>query len=382
MNEETIANVVGWGKTLGCIASSITVNLPDPGHIHRGAGKHGARHTVFRAGEVHGRSTPRVEEVCRLVGTADSAMVTPNQGGERWSKLVANVMGNGLSACTGLPGAQMLQSEPIRRFGVRLGSEAIRVGQAQGYRLEEILHLPPETIARAGEGDPAAMKAYEEQRFKDSKHTAAEQRPSGKRVPRGGRAPGRTTGRTTSRTTGHPTPRLPAVRRGPVPIPALVGALVLLLGLAVFFAVENAQVRGTPSAQNTALVDIGTTAEVSQQVTAALKTVYSFDYTRLDQNEAAARAVITPGFAGQFDQLFRQVRELAPQQQAVVTATVNLVGVQAIDGDTATLLVFLDQLATRAQAGAGPQQLAAAGRLTMTAQRVDGTWKIAAVDPR
>jgi Mce-associated membrane protein len=172
------------------------------------------------------------------------------------------------------------------------------------------------------------------------------------------------------------------VRRRPVPLPALVGALVLLLGLAVFFAVEDAQVRGTPSAQNTALVDIGTTAEVSQQVAAALKTVYSFDYTRLDQNEAAARAVITPAFADQFDQLFRQVRELAPQQQAVVTATVNLVGVQSINGDTAILLVFLDQQATRAQAGAGPQQLAAAGRLTVTAQRTDGTWKIAGVDPR
>ena len=167
-----------------------------------------------------------------------------------------------------------------------------------------------------------------------------------------------------------------------VPTPALAGALVVLVWLAGFAAVQNADVRATPSAQNTALVDIGTTAQVSQQVTAALKTVYSFDYTRLDQNEAAARAVITPGFAGQFDQLFRQVRELAPQQQAVVTATVNLVGVESINGDRATLLVFLDQQATRAQAGAGPQQLAAAGRLTVTAQRVDGTWKIAAVDPR
>ena len=62
MNEETIAGVVGWGKTLGCIASSITVNLPEPGHIHRGAAKHGAAHTVFRAGEVHGRITQRAEE--------------------------------------------------------------------------------------------------------------------------------------------------------------------------------------------------------------------------------------------------------------------------------------------------------------------------------
>src|ERR1700757_4286661 len=178
MNEETIAGIVGWGKTLGCIASSITVNLPEPGHIHRGAGKGGKRHTVFRTGEVHGRITPRAEEICRLVGFTDSAKVTGNLWGERWSKLVANVMGNGLSACRGLRGGGMLQTEPIRRFSTRLGSEAIRVGQAQGYQLEEILHLPPETIARAGEGDDAAMKACDEQRFKDAKHTAGGQRPS------------------------------------------------------------------------------------------------------------------------------------------------------------------------------------------------------------
>jgi hypothetical protein len=81
MNEETIAGVVGWGKTLGCVASSITVNLPEPGLIHRGAAKHGTAHTVFRAGEVHGRITPRAEEVCRLVAYADSAKVTEQSVG-------------------------------------------------------------------------------------------------------------------------------------------------------------------------------------------------------------------------------------------------------------------------------------------------------------
>ena len=178
MNEETIAGVVGWGKTLGCIASSITVNLPEPGLVHRGAAKHGAAHIVFRAGEVHGRITPRAEEVCRLVAYADSAKVTNNLWGERWSKLVANAMQNGLSACTGLGGGDMLKNDPIRRFSARLGSEAIRVGQALGYQLEEILHLPPETIARAGEGDEAAIHACDEQRFKDAGRTAAGQRPS------------------------------------------------------------------------------------------------------------------------------------------------------------------------------------------------------------
>jgi Mce-associated membrane protein len=191
--------------------------------------------------------------------------------------------------------------------------------------------------------------------------------PAGKRQQRGQRAE------------AHPVARRP---RKPIPVPVLAAALALAVGLALFFGIADAQLRGTPAAQNTALVDIGTTAQVSQQVDDALKAIYSFDYTRLDQNEAAARAVITPGFAAQFNQLFDQVRQLAPQQQAVVTATVNLSAVKSINGDTAVLLVFLDQQATRAQSGTQPQQLAAAGRLTVTAQLVNGTWKVADVQPR
>ncbi len=178
MNEAAIAGVVGWGKIVGCIASQITVHLVEPGHVHRGAGKGGAAHTVYRAGEVHGRITPRAEEVTRLVATADSAKATSNLWGERWSKLVANVMQNGLSAATGLASNAMLDNVPIRRFATRLGSEAIRVGQAQGYALEEILHLPPETLARAGEGDAEAEKIVDAQRFKDSGRLSAEMRPS------------------------------------------------------------------------------------------------------------------------------------------------------------------------------------------------------------
>jgi 2-dehydropantoate 2-reductase len=178
MNEETIAGIVGWGKTLGCIASSITVNLPEPGLIHRGAGKGGTAHTVFRAGEVHGRITPRAEEICRLVALSDSAKVTGNLWGERWSKLVTNAMANGISACTGLAGGEMLANDQIRHFSTRVGSEAIRVGQALGYQLEEIYHLPPETIARAGEGDQEATRVCDEERFRQGQRTASGQRPS------------------------------------------------------------------------------------------------------------------------------------------------------------------------------------------------------------
>src|SRR5438128_7668303 len=179
MNEETIAGIVGWGKTLGSIASSITVELHAPGQVRRAAGKSGSRHTVFRVGEVHGRITDRAKEVCRLVGYADSAMVTENLWGERWSKLVTNVMGNGLSACTGLISRDMIKNDVIRHFSTRLGSEAIRVGQALGYTFDEVSHMDPETIARAGEGDAAATREIDEHRLAEANRPGGgEHRPS------------------------------------------------------------------------------------------------------------------------------------------------------------------------------------------------------------
>jgi 2-dehydropantoate 2-reductase len=180
MNEETVAGVVGWGKTVGCIASSITVELCEPGHVRRAAGKSGSRHTVFRAGEVHGRITERVQEVCRLVSLADSAMVTSNLWGERWSKLVTNAMANGISACTGLSSGEMVRNFALRSFATKVGSEAIRVGQALGYQLEEINHLDPEIIAKAGEGDPEAAKFLEDRRLAEANRSGGggEHRPS------------------------------------------------------------------------------------------------------------------------------------------------------------------------------------------------------------
>ncbi|MDE2007269.1 MAG: 2-dehydropantoate 2-reductase [Rhodospirillales bacterium] len=169
MNEETVARVVGWGKVIGCIASSITVDLCEPGHVRRAAGKsRGKGHTVFRVGEVHGRITDRARAVMKLVDTADEALVTSNLWGERWSKLVTNVMGNGISAATGMITRDTLTNDTIRRFGARLGSEAIRVGQALGYELEEIHHLAPEVIARAGEGDAEATAAYDKHRLAEA----------------------------------------------------------------------------------------------------------------------------------------------------------------------------------------------------------------------
>lgn len=179
INEPVIASIVGEDRTLGSIASSITVELTGPGQVFRAAGKSGASHTVFRVGQPDGRISKRIDQVRELVGLTDSALATTDLASERWTKLVLNVMGNGVSACTGQKSRESIADDRIRQFMARLGSEAIRVGQTLGHHLEEMFHLDPEIIARAGEGDAEARRIYDQNRLDSiSKPGGGEHRPS------------------------------------------------------------------------------------------------------------------------------------------------------------------------------------------------------------
>jgi Mce-associated membrane protein len=159
----------------------------------------------------------------------------------------------------------------------------------------------------------------------------------------------------------------------------LATALGVCLGLAGWFGYQTWALRTDPVARNVALVDLGVSTQAISQVSTAMERVYSFDYTRLDENERVAKDLITPEFADDFATLFDQVRKLAPQQQAVVSATVAMAAVKELEGDRAVLVIFLDQQATR---GADAKQLLASGRVTVSAQLIDGRWKIAGVDSR
>ena len=161
MNEETIAGIAGWGRTVGVIASLISVDLHEPGRIRRTMPLGGDTHTVFRAGEAHGRITPRIEELAGLLRQVDSSKATANLWGERWSKLTQNGMGNGVTAATGLTSGACLRDDAIRRFQIRLAGEAVRVGQALGFQLEKIRGADPERFALAAEGDATALAEVE-----------------------------------------------------------------------------------------------------------------------------------------------------------------------------------------------------------------------------
>src|ERR1700751_370302 len=161
MNEERIAGIVGPDKTVGVIPALLGAELYAPGRVRRTGAKGASPYEVYRAGESHGRITKRIEELADMIRTIDSVKATTNLWGERWSKLCVNGMANGVAAATGMSGNDMNRDDKIRRLSIRLTGEGVRVGQALGYQLEHIRMHEPETIARAAEGDRAALDEVE-----------------------------------------------------------------------------------------------------------------------------------------------------------------------------------------------------------------------------
>jgi Mce-associated membrane protein len=270
---------------------------------------------------------------------------------------------------------------PARRPRPRPAPAAAR--EAESATVTEAIPVLPALEPDAGDANPTEPAPSEEETVAGRERQAA---PAGKARRKPARAP-RPAAREAVAADDTRTESAPA-RGGRMlaglrhrTVPLLAAALVVLAAVAVVAGIQDARLRGSPAAANTALVDVGATAEVAGQLSDAIETVYSFDFARLDENENAARDVITPEFAAEFDRLFGEVRARAPQQQAVVSATVTLSAVKEITGDRAVLVAFVDQQATRAAPDAESQQLAAAGRLTVTGERVDGRWKIAAVTP-
>ena len=97
----------------------------------------------------------------RCVSQIDSSKATTNQWGERWTKLVQNGMGNGVTAATGMTSGDCLRNDIVRRLQIKLAGEAVRVGQALGYQLEKIRGFEADVFARAAEGDAAALAQIE-----------------------------------------------------------------------------------------------------------------------------------------------------------------------------------------------------------------------------
>ena len=161
INEERVAGVVGWGRTLGCIVTGgVGVDLYQPGHIRRGYAKR-PDITSFYVGEPTGKITRRSQAIAEILSSVDSAKATDNLWGERWTKLCVNGMRNGVSAATGMGGNARDNHAAVRRVCIQLAGESVQVGQKLGYKLGKVGALPVEMLTKAMAGDSASYAEIE-----------------------------------------------------------------------------------------------------------------------------------------------------------------------------------------------------------------------------
>jgi Mce-associated membrane protein len=169
---------------------------------------------------------------------------------------------------------------------------------------------------------------------------------------------------------GERRPRLPWI---------LAVAALLLVGFGAWFTLETDSLRSSGASGNHALVDVGATAEVNSSITVALNKIFSYSYDKTDVTAQAAAKVLRGKALTTYNQLFAQVKQMAPQQKIVLSTRVVNSAVQSLDGDHAQLLVFLDQSATRTDTNTTS---AAASQLSVTAERQNGNWVITDLAPR
>jgi 2-dehydropantoate 2-reductase len=74
----------------------------------------------------------------------------------------------------------MRQDDRIRKVIIALGGEAVRIGQAAGYKLEDIAGQDADKLARASEGDPGALDEVEALMLalRNTQQRSEQQRPS------------------------------------------------------------------------------------------------------------------------------------------------------------------------------------------------------------
>ncbi|MFC0042357.1 hypothetical protein [Actinomadura rayongensis] len=161
-------------------------------------------------------------------------------------------------------------------------------------------------------------------------------------------------------------------------LPLLFGVLAVLLAAFAFYALQRAgDLRDGAAVKNVALTDNAGTSEVKGEVGALVEKIFSYGYTDPAKTDTAARSALTGKATGQYDALFKSVREQGPTEKLVLTTTVTDSAVTSLRDDHASLLVFATQRGARATDG---KNSALPTMLGIDAVRQKGHWKISGIN--
>lgn len=145
MTTQTIAEVVGPQRTLGCVIE-ISSSMMVPGVSVRDSNH---ERSWFAVGPNAGDTKDRAEEVASLLRHAGNVSVVDNVGATKWMKLVSNATTLVSTALFGLSIHEGAATPEGRALMLRSGQEALEVGQALGHPVLPIFGLADADVAHS-----------------------------------------------------------------------------------------------------------------------------------------------------------------------------------------------------------------------------------------
>ena len=142
MTADTTAEVVGVSRALGCVVE-LSSELFTPGVVRRNTPP---ERTWFGLGSLDESTTGRLAEIEALLRHVGKVSITPDVRSAKWMKLVVNTMCLAPFAIVGLSMAEAVKLPGMREMFLRIGGEALDIGQEIGYTIEPIFGLTPEDM--------------------------------------------------------------------------------------------------------------------------------------------------------------------------------------------------------------------------------------------
>ena len=148
MTAETIAEIVGVERTVGCVVE-LASQMFEPAEVRRSTTKD---HTWYGVGAFDPAQEVHVETIAEILGHSGRVEVIDDILSAKWMKLIVNSMIMGTMAILGGTPEQVLMktskeyAQRARNWFLQAGEEALAAGQTLDYKVVPVFGLKPEDV--------------------------------------------------------------------------------------------------------------------------------------------------------------------------------------------------------------------------------------------
>ena len=137
MTAGIIQDSIGAKRTIGCVVE-LSSEMVEPGIVQRNTPK---ERTWFGLGALNEKNISVITKISEILSCAGTVSVSQNILSAKWMKLLVNTMSLGPFALLGLPVQAGLSEKGMREIVLKIGQEAMLLGEALGFKAEPIMGL-------------------------------------------------------------------------------------------------------------------------------------------------------------------------------------------------------------------------------------------------